>query len=90
MDAAHETSRDSRKLEGRYSNYFKVGHNAFEFLVDFGQFYSESKEAHVHTRIITSPVYVKSLLETLQHSIEGYEEKFGLVQKPDFEEKTQL
>jgi hypothetical protein len=89
MDPADETSLKSRKLEGRYSNYFKVGHNAFEFVVDFGQFYSESKEAHIHTRIITSPVYIKSLLETLRECIEGYEEKFGLVQERDFEEKTQ-
>ena len=89
MDPAHEASRDSRKLEGRYSNYFKVGHNAFEFVVDFGQFYSESKEAHIHTRIITNPVYVKSLLETLQQSIERYEEVFGLIQEQHFEEKTQ-
>ena len=80
MDRAHETSRDSRKLEGRYSNYFKVGHNAFEFVVDFGQFYSESKEAHLHTRIITSPVYIKSLLETLRDSIEQYEQAFGAIQ----------
>jgi hypothetical protein len=89
MDAAHEVPRNSRKLEGRYSNYFKVGHNAFEFVLDFGQSYSENGDAQVHTRIITSPVYVKSLLETLQESIEGYEEKFGLVQERDFEEKTQ-
>ena len=89
MDPAHETSRDSRKLEGRYSNYFKVGHNAFEFVVDFGQFYSESKEAHLHTRIITSPVYIKSLLETIQDSIERYEQTFGAIQERDSEEKTE-
>lgn len=89
MDPAHQTPRDSRKLEGRYSNYFKVGHNAFEFVVDFGQFYPENGDPQLHTRIITSPIYVKSLLETLQQSIEGYEEKFGLVQERDFEEKTQ-
>jgi hypothetical protein len=89
MDPAHETSQDSRKLEGRYSNYFKVGHNAFEFVIDFGQFYSESKEAHLHTRIITSPVYIKSLLETLQDSIEQYEKAFGAIQERDSEEKTE-
>lgn len=80
MDPAHQTTHDSRKLEGRYSNYFKVGHNAFEFVLDFGQFYSESKEAHLHTRIITSPIYVKSLLETLRESIERYEKSFGAIQ----------
>ena len=25
------------ELEGRYANAFKVGQNAFEFVIDFGQ-----------------------------------------------------
>jgi len=25
------------ELEGRYANYFQVGHNAVEFVLDFGQ-----------------------------------------------------
>jgi hypothetical protein len=87
MDPAHEAPRHSGRPEGRYSNYFKVGHNAFEFLVDFGQFYSESKEAHLHTRIITSPAYVKSLLETLRESVEQYEQTFGAIQHRNLDEK---
>ncbi|MBW2057770.1 MAG: DUF3467 domain-containing protein [Deltaproteobacteria bacterium] len=64
------------QLEGRYANYFKVGHNAFEFVLDFGQLYPESTEAQVHTRIITSPIYAKTLFETLRESIEQYEKNF--------------
>ena len=64
-------------LEGRYANYFKVGYNAFEFVLDFGQFYPEGKEAQLHTRIITSPIYVKTLLELLRESIDRYEQTFG-------------
>ena len=41
------------QLEARYSNDFKVGHNAFEFLLDFGLFYPDSSEARLHTRIVT-------------------------------------
>ena len=59
--------------EGRYANYFRVGHNAFEFILDFGQFYSEDQEANLHTRIVTSPVYAKALLDTLRESIEQNE-----------------
>ncbi len=65
--------------EGRYANYFKVGCNAFEFLVDFGQFYPESATAQLHTRIIILPVYAKALLDTLRASIERYEQTFGSV-----------
>lgn len=90
MDVAHEASLDGRKPEGRYSNYFKVGHNAFEFVLDFGQFYPENGDAQLHTRIITSPIYVKNLLETLRESVERYEQTFGTIQERNFEEKTQL
>jgi hypothetical protein len=46
---------ESSSLEGRYANYFKVGHNAFEFLIDFGQYYRESQSAQLYVRIIPLP-----------------------------------
>jgi hypothetical protein len=77
MDHDQEGSPKAGQFEGRYANYFKVGHNAFEFLLDFGQFYSEHGEPQLHTRIITSPVYAKALLELLRESVERYEQAFG-------------
>lgn len=67
------------RLLGRFANYFQVGHNAFEFLVDFGQFYRDSDEAQFHTRIITSPAYARALLEILQDALDRYESSFGLI-----------
>jgi hypothetical protein len=67
------------KIEGKYANYFKVGYNAFEFLFDFGQQYSETEEGKLYTRIVTSPCYAKSLLKTLRDSIEQYEKNFGSI-----------
>jgi hypothetical protein len=67
------------RLEGRYANWFQIGHNAFEFLVDFGQHYPETSEMHVHTRIITSPTYAKALLELLETAIRQYEESHGSI-----------
>lgn len=68
------------QLEGRYANYFKVDYNAFEFLLDCGQFYPESCEkAWPHTRIITSPIYAKALLETFEEAIDRYEQTFGAI-----------
>jgi hypothetical protein len=69
--------QDGDNLEGRYANYFKVGHNAYEFVIDFGQYYSENDQAELYTRVVTSPVYAKSLLEILQESIMQYELTFG-------------
>ncbi len=68
-------------LEGRYANYFTVGHNAVEFLLDFGQFYPEAEHARLHTRIITSPQYAMALLETLREAIDRYEQSFGAISR---------
>ena len=74
VDQKRKSSQRVGRPKGRYANYFEVGHNAFEFVLDFGQFYSESKQAQLHTRIITGPAYAKALLETLRRSIDRYEQ----------------
>jgi len=79
MNHERDAFRDGAKLEGRYANYFKVGHNYFEFVLDFGQFYPEGKEEQLHTRIITSPIYAKAVLETLRESVELYERTCGVI-----------
>ena len=47
--------------QGVYSNHFKIGYNAFEFVLDFGQSYEEDKPEARHTRIVTGPAYAKAL-----------------------------
>lgn len=66
-------------LEGRYANYFEVGHNAFEFILNFGQLYIGEPETHLHTRVVTSPLYAKALLGVLQQAVSQYEESHGRV-----------
>jgi hypothetical protein len=65
--------------EGRYANYFKVGYNAFEFVLYFGQYYPEDEGAKLHTGIVTGPSYAKTLLEVLQDCIDQYELEFGVI-----------
>jgi hypothetical protein len=78
----HETEfRQAGALEGKYANYFKVGHNAFEFILDFCQLYPDAQQENLHTRIITSPNYAMELLEVLRDSIQKYERTFGEIQK---------
>jgi hypothetical protein len=79
MNQGNEPPNVTGELEGRYANYFKVGHNALEFLLDFGQLYAESQEAHFHTRIVTNPTYAKALLALLRESIAQYEQTFGVI-----------
>jgi hypothetical protein len=81
MSDESKDQQNTAQLEGRYAKYFEVGHNAFEFVFDFGQFYAGDQKAQLHTRIITGPVYAKALLETLRGSIDQYEDKHGVIQK---------
>jgi hypothetical protein len=65
------------QAEGKYANYFQVGHNILEFVIDFGQSFSDGREEYFHTRIVTSPSYAKELLKVLEDSIDRYESVFG-------------
>src|SRR5690349_21620523 len=69
-----------RSLEARYSNYFEIGHNAFEFIFDFGQYHPEDAAAHMHSRIVTGPVYAKLLAGLLQETVERFEKEHGPIQ----------
>lgn len=72
------------KIRGLYANCFKVGHNACEFVIDFGQIYHEGGDhAEFHTRIITNPLYAKAFLETLLHSMDQYQRSFGTIVADD-------
>jgi hypothetical protein len=77
MDRGHSLSHRTEKLEGRYANHFAIGYNAWEFIFDFGQSYSEHNQPELYTRIITGPVYAKAFLKTLKESIEAFENAYG-------------
>ncbi len=79
MNHEGERGHDTGQLEGRYANYFQIGHNAFEFLLDFGQLYLESDGAYLHTRIITSPAHAKAFLAILGEALGQYERAFGAI-----------
>jgi Protein of unknown function (DUF3467) len=68
-------------VEGKYANHFRVGHNAFEFLLDFGQLFSDGEQEHIHTRIVTSPSYAQELLEILDAQMEQYEQAYGPIKE---------
>jgi hypothetical protein len=84
MGQTNDKEHCSDELQARYANYFKVGHNAFEFLLDFGQFFPETEHAQFHTRIVLSPAYAKELRSILNGSVDQYEQNFGII--PEHEE----
>lgn len=68
---------DSSKLrEGKYTNCLQIGHNAFEFIFEFGQSYDEQTEL-MHTRLVTSPFFAAYLSQLLVESLAQYEDRFG-------------
>jgi hypothetical protein len=74
-----ESSDESR--EGRYANHFYIGHNAFEVILEFGQFYEGNDKPLMHTRIVTSPAYALTFLQLMTSAIEQYESSFGSISR---------
>jgi len=77
-----ESSIPADRMRGLYANYFQVGHNACEILIDFGQAYADTDQEYFHTRIVTSPAYAKELLRVLQEALMEYEKQHGEIPYP--------
>ncbi len=75
-DRKNKSPGSYRQTRGQYANYFEIGHNAFEFVIEFSQFYPESEETELYARIIISPGCAKALYSTLGESIEQYKQDF--------------
>lgn len=70
---AGAASRPDRPPLACYANYFEVGHNAFEFLLDAGQVEPQSGDIQLTSRIAVSPVHAKLLATLLNQSIAQFE-----------------
>jgi len=77
----YTSMQESDKLEARYANYFQIGQNAVEFIIEFGQFYPDEATPLLHTRIVTSPVYAKTLIALLQKALVQHEDQLGPVRE---------
>lgn len=65
--------------DGRYANHFSIGHNAYEVILQFGQYYEGNEKPVMHTTIVTSPAYAQRLLRLLTETMAQYESSFGPV-----------
>jgi hypothetical protein len=75
--------RRGRAPQAQYANFFQVGHNALEFVLDLGQFEPDSACCRLHTRIVTGPVYAKIFAEMLQNSVQRFESEHGEIHCTD-------
>jgi Protein of unknown function (DUF3467) len=70
-----------RPADAKYVNCLQIGNNAFEFLFDFGQTYSDDGENLYHTRLVATPVFASQIVEVLGAAIERYERLYGAIPK---------
>ena len=64
----HESGKSSSTREAKYANVFQIGHNEFEFLIEFGQ-----QDHGIHTRIYLSPQYARVLSDLLIETLQQHE-----------------
>jgi hypothetical protein len=62
-----------------YANYCEVGHNALEFLFDFGQFRPEVGAVNIHSRVVVAPVVAKLVARLLADAVTQFEEAHGFI-----------
>jgi len=62
-----------------YANYFEVGHNAFEFLLDFGQIDPSSGDFNISSRIALGPTHAKLFSRLLEGALSKYEAEFETI-----------
>ncbi len=81
MNRKRKTTGKCGEPEGRYSNYFEVGHSASDFVLNFSQNHESVEELLVHTRIITAPKHAMEFLEILGRSIETHDRSSEVIRE---------
>jgi len=63
--------------QGQYSNFAIVTHSPAEFIIDFISILPGVKKTKVRSRVVISPMHVKTFMRALDDNIKKYEKKFG-------------
>lgn len=79
MADGHAPAPGRRPIIAGYANYFEIGCNEYEFLVDFGQVDPQCGEAVINSRLAFGPTHAKLLMRLLKQSVEQYEHDFGAI-----------
>ncbi|WP_447755391.1 DUF3467 domain-containing protein [Sphingopyxis fribergensis] len=66
-----------------YVNYFELGHNPYEFLIELGQYRPSSSHEGgsigIHTRLAITPPYAKLLSQLLSNAVREHEAEHGKI-----------
>jgi hypothetical protein len=74
---------DDMQRVGRYANVFRVGCNAFETVIEFGEQYADLEPSDLHTRIVVSPVFARALARSLIDALDRRPDEAGAVLQRD-------
>ena len=77
-------SIDDSVASGVYVNFANIIHNPAEFVIDFGRVVPGRSDVRVLSRVLTTPVHAKQLLNALAQNVALYEKTFGTI-RTDFE-----
>ncbi|HEY3348916.1 MAG TPA: DUF3467 domain-containing protein [Thermoanaerobaculia bacterium] len=77
-------SIDDTVANGVYVNFANIIHNPAEFVLDFGRVVPGRTDVRVLSRVLTSPVHAKQLLNALSQNVALYEKTFGPI-RTDFD-----
>jgi Protein of unknown function (DUF3467) len=77
-------SIDDSVANGVYVNFANIIHNPAEFILDFGRVVPGRNDVRVLSRVITTPVHAKQILNALAQNVALYEKNFGTI-RTDFE-----
>ncbi len=68
---------DEKVGADEYANLAIVTHSPAEFIIDFSQVMPGMPKARVRSRIIMTPLHVKSFAAALMDNVQKYEARFG-------------
>jgi hypothetical protein len=68
---------DEATAQGVYINLALINHTETEFILDFIYVQPQSPQGKVRSRVVTSPIHIKRLLNALVENMKKYEERFG-------------
>ncbi len=80
---------DETVANGVYVNFANIIHNPAEFVIDFGRVVPGRPDVRIHSRVLTSPVHAKQLLNALAQNVALYEKNFGPI-RLDYEPQAEL
>ncbi len=76
-DAGIQIQLDEATAQGVYINLALINHTETEFILDFIYVQPQAPQGKVRSRVLTSPVHMKRLMQALADNMKKYEERFG-------------